>query len=156
MQYLFLPFNGRSSIFKMWEGNQKCRKKLLKRERKKKAPSAFGKRTGLLLLCVQLAPAVATEPGLLMWVVWVMCDSLVWGLILPFSLTKELPVLLSACLAVHMIRYLTLPQLIPKVLSTPNHSISLWFYTYPYNSLDENIYGCFDIFMLVTITTNAF
>lgn len=127
------------------------------REReKKKAPSAFGKRTGLLLLCVQLAPAVATEPGLLMWVVWVMCDSLVWGLILPFSLTKELPVLLSACLAVHMIRYLTLPQLIPKVLSTPNHSISLWFYTYPYNSLDENIYGCFDIFMLVTITTNAF
>lgn len=73
MQYLFLPFNGRSSIFKMWKGNQKCRTKLLKREKKKKkAQSAFGKRTGLLLLCVQLAPAVATEPGLLTRVVWVM------------------------------------------------------------------------------------
>lgn len=47
------------------------------REEKKKAQSAFGKRTGLLLLCVQLAPAVATEPGLLMRVVWVTCNSLV-------------------------------------------------------------------------------
>ena len=35
MQCLFLPFNGRSSIFKMWKGNQKCREKVLKREREK-------------------------------------------------------------------------------------------------------------------------
>ena len=126
------------------------------REKKKSSICFWEKDWSLLLLCVQLAPAVATEPGLLMRVVWVMCNSLVWGLILPFSLTKELHVLLSACLSVNMICYLTLPQLIPKVLSTPNHSISLWFYTYSYNSLDENIYGCFDIFMLVTITTNAF
>lgn len=102
----------RSSIIKMWK-NQKCRKRCWREK------NALSRRTGFSCCVYPLSCATATEPEFLMRVIWAMCISLIWGLILPFSHVKGCSLSISPSLfqpeTPFVLGNLTIIQLIPKV-----------------------------------------